>query len=137
MKVEIKVPPVGESVVEATIGQILKPSGTVVRQDEEILELETDKVNQPVNAPAAGKVALTVKSGDVVKVGQVIGTIDSDVAAPSLPAPVAPKEAPKTLPPARISVDRALAEEPSAPAAPPAPVPPASARAAAGSRGGR
>lgn len=125
MKVEIKVPPVGESVTQATVGQILKLSGTVVRQDEEILELETDKVNQPVNAPAAGKVSLTVKSGDVVKVGQVIGTIDSDVAAPApTPAPAAPKEAPpaapkeapKTLPPARISVDQALAPEQPKPA---------------------
>jgi len=65
----------GESIVEATIGAILKPSGSVVKRDDEILELETDKVNQVVYAPTGGTVALTVKTGDVVKVGQVIGKV--------------------------------------------------------------
>ena len=46
MKVEIKIPVMGESVVEATIGSLLKESGMTVRADEEILEIETDKVNQ-------------------------------------------------------------------------------------------
>ena len=53
MKVEIKVPSLGESVAEAIVSSVLKPTGTIVVQDEEILELETDKVNQVLYAPKA------------------------------------------------------------------------------------
>jgi 2-oxoglutarate dehydrogenase E2 component (dihydrolipoamide succinyltransferase) len=116
MKVDIKIPKMGESIVEATIGAILKPSGSLVRADEELLEIETEKVNQVLPAPAAGKVQLNVKSGDVVKVDQVIGTIDTEAkvaAAPPPPAPV-PKEAPKVaagpLPPVRKKADEFLSE---------------------------
>lgn len=77
MKNEIKVPSMGESISEATIGQILAPSGTIVKTDAEILELETDKVNQLLYAPQAGKVNLIVKAGDTVKIGQTIGSIES------------------------------------------------------------
>ncbi len=86
MKVEIKIPTMGESVVEATIGTILKPSGSAVKADEEVLEIETEKVNQVLSAPAAGQVQLTVKQGDVVKVGQTIGFVDTASAGtPVLP----------------------------------------------------
>jgi len=109
MKLEIKVPSVGESVAEAIIGQILKANGTFVKTDEEILELETDKVNQVVYAPGDGTVNWTVSEGDKVTIGQVIGSIDSEGAAPEkkeeekpapeaetpTPAP-APTEAPAT-----------------------------------------
>ncbi len=96
MKVEIKVPPVGESVVEATIGSLLQPSGSVVAADAELLELETDKVNQVVYAPAAGLVHFTVSVGDKVTVGQVIGSIDTTASASAgakadTKAPVPPK----------------------------------------------
>ena len=77
--IEVKVPPLGESVIEATISQIFIKSGSLVLQDSEILELETDKVNQVIYAPATGKLELKVQIGDVVKVGSVIGTIDSSV----------------------------------------------------------
>jgi 2-oxoglutarate dehydrogenase E2 component (dihydrolipoamide succinyltransferase) len=136
MKVEIKVPPVGESVVEATIGAILKPSGSVVAADAELLELETDKVNQVVYAPAAGKVQFTVAVGDRVTVGQVIGSIDTaaqETVAVAKPIAVEkPKEAPKpveskpvapppsSLSPARKMPEEFLREQPSS-APPPAP----------------
>ncbi len=122
MKVEVKIPAMGESVVEATIGTILKPSGALVRAEEDLLEIETDKLNQVLYAPAAGKWELNVKQGDVVKVGQVIGSIDSAVAvaekAPApAPAPAPKKEAPPapaptTLPPARKSIDASLSAPP-------------------------
>lgn len=108
MKVEIKIPKMGESIVEATIGKILKPTGSVVRADEEILEIETEKVNQVLSAPAAGKVEITVKTGDTVKIDQVIGTIDSSVEAPPAAAPVAVVVEKKELPPVRQKVDDAL-----------------------------
>ncbi len=121
MKIEIKVPSMGESVVEATIGTILKSSGSSVRVDEEILELETDKVNQVLYAPAAGRLDLTVKSGDVVKVGQTIGTVDAAAAGavqaekpkaeePSPPPKPAPVATPTNLPPVRKKIDESLRE---------------------------
>jgi 2-oxoglutarate dehydrogenase E2 component (dihydrolipoamide succinyltransferase) len=85
MSTDIIIPSLGESVVEATIGNILKPNGTIVRVDEEILEIETEKVNQMLYAPAAGALQLNVQTGDRVKIGQVIGSIavSSEAAAPS------------------------------------------------------
>ncbi len=78
MKQEIKVPAMGESIAEATIGQIIKPSGSAVKMDEEILELETDKVNQVLYAPQNGVITLTVKPDEVVKIGAVIGYVEDD-----------------------------------------------------------
>lgn len=76
MNADIKVPAMGESISEATIGTILKPSGSVVEADEEILELETDKVNQVLYAPQKGVLQLTVQPGQVVKIGDVIGHVE-------------------------------------------------------------
>lgn len=77
MNVEIKVPSMGESISEATIGQFLKPAGSRVEVDDEIIELETEKVNQVIYAPQAGIIKWNVTTDDVVKVGQVIGSIDT------------------------------------------------------------
>jgi len=104
MKVEIKVPAMGESISEATVGEILKVSGSFVAMDEEVLELETDKVNQVLYAPQAGTIELTVKPDDVVTIGQVIGFVDTERAPETKPAPTetaktevksAPAEPPK------------------------------------------
>lgn len=78
MKQEILVPRMGESITEAVIGNIFKESGAFVKADEEILELETDKVNQAIYAPADGILTLKVKSQDAVKIGQVIGSIETE-----------------------------------------------------------
>lgn len=77
MKNEIKIPSLGESISEAIIGQIFASTGKIIKADAEILELETDKVNQVLYAPQAGRLNLTVKSGDRVKIGQVIGSIEA------------------------------------------------------------
>lgn len=81
MKIEVKVPGMGESISEATIGTILATSGSAVKMDSEILELETDKVNQVLYAPQTGLLSLSVKAGDTVLIGQVIGTIETESAA--------------------------------------------------------
>lgn len=99
MKEEIKVPSMGESITEATVGTLIKPSGSPVQADDEILELETDKVNQVLYAKNPGVLTLRVKSGDVVKIGQVIGAIDTD-AKKTEEAP-APKPQPKQEPEAK------------------------------------
>lgn len=99
MKMEIKVPSAGESVFEATISRIMKETGSLVKTDDEILELETDKVNQVIYAPSDGQLTLQVKVNAVVKVGEVIGFIDTEIKgeAPSKPIPSTelPKEAKK------------------------------------------
>ncbi|MBX7065704.1 MAG: dihydrolipoyllysine-residue succinyltransferase [Parachlamydiales bacterium] len=125
MKVEIKVPKMGESIVEATIGTILKPPGSQVKEGEEILELETEKVNQVLAAPASGKLDLKVKQGDMVKIDQVIGSVDSAAvgvsAAPKQEAPP-PKPAPApTTGGARKKADEYIAEITAPPKKAPAP----------------
>ena len=77
MKSEIKIPSMGESISTVIIGTIFTPTGTVLQADSEILEVETDKVNQPLYAPCKGELTLTVQTGDTVAIGEVIGFIDS------------------------------------------------------------
>lgn len=106
MKVEIKVPSMGESVSEAIVANILKPSGSFVKADEEIIELETDKVNQVLYAPQSGEITFSVKPEDTVSIGQVIGFVETSVQPPAqgpaatpsapTPAPAAPKPAAPT-----------------------------------------
>jgi len=76
MATEIRVPSLGESVVEATVGQWFKQAGDAVTADEPLVELETDKVTVEVPAPASGVLAeIAVKSGETVAVGAVLGAI--------------------------------------------------------------
>ena len=82
MNVEIKIPQLGESVSEAIVSRIMKSNGSYVKMDEEILELETDKVNQVLYAPKAGEIQLQVKEEDTVEVGQIIGLIEEGKEAP-------------------------------------------------------
>lgn len=102
MKKEIIVPSFGESISEASVAQILKPLGSFVKKDEEILELESDKVNAPVLAPESGTLSLSVKVGDSVKIGQVLGFVDTEEKATSAePEPLPPNVAltPEVPPP--------------------------------------
>lgn len=118
MKVEIKIPSMGESISEATVGTIIKPSGSPVAADDEILELETDKVNQVLYAPQAGLLTLQVKPNDKVQIGQVIGFVDSEGAPPQeKPKPTETKKAEKPKPiqePAKLPAQPPPTEQPSA-----------------------
>jgi 2-oxoglutarate dehydrogenase E2 component (dihydrolipoamide succinyltransferase) len=60
---------------------IIKPTGSYVKNEEEILELETEKVNQVIHAPAGGELHLDVKIDDIVKIGQIIGYIETETKA--------------------------------------------------------
>jgi 2-oxoglutarate dehydrogenase E2 component (dihydrolipoamide succinyltransferase) len=82
MASEVKVPVLGESVTEATVGQWLKQPGDPVKLDEPIASLETDKVAVEVPSPVAGVMGQQVaKEGDTVNVGAVIAVIEDGVAA--------------------------------------------------------
>ncbi|MEJ2409817.1 MAG: 2-oxoglutarate dehydrogenase complex dihydrolipoyllysine-residue succinyltransferase [Novosphingobium sp.] len=119
MSTEVKVPTLGESVAEATIGQWLKQPGEAVSADEPIASLETDKVAIDVMAPHAGVMGQQLAAeGDTVTVGALIATIEEGSGAAAAPKAAAPK-----------------AEAPAPAAAAPAPAPapaPAAAEAAAG-----
>jgi 2-oxoglutarate dehydrogenase E2 component (dihydrolipoamide succinyltransferase) len=82
MPVEIRVPPLGESLVDAVVGQWLKSEGDAVSRGETIVELETDKVNLEVTAPEDGVLGqVAYQEGDVVQVGDVLGYVSEGAAA--------------------------------------------------------
>ena len=82
MATEIRVPTLGESVTEATVGQWFKKVGDTVKADEPLVELETDKVTLEVPAPAAGVIAaIDAKDGATVGIGALLGSINADVGA--------------------------------------------------------
>ena len=105
MATEIRVPTLGESVTEATIGKWFKKPGDAVKADEPLVELETDKVTVEVPAPAAGVLEeIVAKDGQTVTIGAVLGSIKegaggatAPAAKAAAPAP-AKSEAPKAAP---------------------------------------
>jgi len=120
MATEIKVPTLGESVSEATVAKWLKKVGDVVKQDEALLELETDKVTLEVNAPSAGTLTdIIAGEGANVGVGATLGVIGGDgkavATAPAQPAPApVPAAAPAPAAPAPAAAPAAHAPMPAA-----------------------
>src|SRR5271157_3685809 len=98
---EIRVPTLGESVTEATIGKWFKKAGEAVAVDEPLVELETDKVTIEVPAPAAGVLSeIAVKDGETVAVGAILGQIKEGAGAPAAKAAPAAAAAPPAAKPA-------------------------------------
>jgi 2-oxoglutarate dehydrogenase E2 component (dihydrolipoamide succinyltransferase) len=88
MSNEIKVPVLGESIVEGTLARWHKKVGDAINAGEVLADLETDKVNVEVSATESGVVTALLKAeGDSVAVGEVIATIDASATASSIPAP--------------------------------------------------
>ncbi len=104
MAIEIVVPNLGESVVEATVGRWLKNAGEPVKIGEAVVVLETDKVDLEVGAEREGVLAsITRQAGEDVKVGEVLGTIEpgegaAQPAAAAQPVQAAPAPAPQAQP---------------------------------------
>jgi 2-oxoglutarate dehydrogenase E2 component (dihydrolipoamide succinyltransferase) len=117
---EIRVPTLGESVTEATIGRWFKKAGDAVAVDEPLVELETDKVTIEVPAPSAGVLGdIIAKDGETVAVGALLGQInDGAVAAAAKPAPAPAKAAAPAAP-----APAAAAPAAAAPKAPPTDAP--------------
>jgi 2-oxoglutarate dehydrogenase E2 component (dihydrolipoamide succinyltransferase) len=101
MPIELKVPPVGESITEVQIGDWLKAEGEAVSRDEIIVKIETDKVTVDLPAPATGTITqIKAKKGAVAQVGEVIGYMEEGAGA------VAAKSAPPPpLPPVEVEQD--------------------------------
>src|SRR5215208_4137780 len=125
----IKVPPLGESIVEATVSRWLKQEGDAVAAGDTLVELETDKITVEVPALAAGVLAKRARSeGDVVKVDELLGelsegalaqdgTTPSTAAPASSPAPAPASVSPSAPAPARPAPAPAPAEVRASPAA--------------------
>ena len=98
--IQVKVPSPGESVTEGRIAQWLKSDGAVVRVDDPLFELESDKASLTVAAEVAGVLSIQIPEGEVVAVGTVVATIDPDGVAASPAAAKPTSAAPATtIPP--------------------------------------
>lgn len=114
MATEIRVPTLGESVSEATVGTWFKKVGDAIKADEPILELETDKVTIEVPAPAAGTLSeIVAQAGETVGLGALLGQIAEGAGA----AAAAPAAAEKKPEPAAATAAPAAAAQPAAAAA--------------------
>jgi len=113
MATEVKVPTLGESVTEATVGQWLKKPGEAVALDEPIVSLETDKVAVDVPSPVAGTLGdIIAKEGDTVNVGALLAMVNEGAAAAAAsPAPAAKAEAAAPAPAASAPAPTASDEE--------------------------
>jgi 2-oxoglutarate dehydrogenase E2 component (dihydrolipoamide succinyltransferase) len=110
MPTNITIPSIAESITTGVLSKWHKKDGEFVNRDEELLDLETDKVTMPILAPEAGVLKRMAGEGDTVNVGQVVGAIEAG-AAPNKPAPVAapaakpvPAPAPAAPKPASVPV---------------------------------
>jgi len=113
MSIEVKVPVLGESISEATIGEWLKKPGDAVAADEAIASLETDKVAVEVPAPSAGVMGQQMyAAGDTVQVGALLAMIEAAGSAAAASPPATPAPAPAAAPapaPAAAKADPAPA----------------------------
>ncbi|MBX4933391.1 2-oxoglutarate dehydrogenase complex dihydrolipoyllysine-residue succinyltransferase [Rhizobium bangladeshense] len=126
MATEIRVPTLGESVSEATVGTWFKKVGDAIKADEPILELETDKVTIEVPAPASGTLSeIVAAAGETVGLGALLGQIAEGAGAAAAPAAAAPAAAPAQPAPAAAAQPAAAAAASSSSASvstmPPAP----------------
>lgn len=94
--IDIKVPPIGESISEATVSKWLKPDGAYVQRDEVIAELESEKASFELNAEQAGILQIVAQEEATVKIGEVVARIDETAAAPAQQAAAPREEAPAT-----------------------------------------
>ena len=131
--IPIKVPPLGESIVEATIARWLKQEGDAVAQGDTLVELETDKITVEVPALKAGVLARQAKKeGDVVQVDETLGEVDETASAAAAAAPSAAAAAPANAGGAqRVTASPAAAGAAAATAAQAEPAAPAAAAGAA------
>jgi 2-oxoglutarate dehydrogenase E2 component (dihydrolipoamide succinyltransferase) len=129
---EVKIPPMGESIASGVLAKWHVKDGDVVKKDQPLFELETDKITSESTAEAAGKITLKAAAGDEVKIGQVVAQIDleaKDLKPEAKPDPASDAPAPDPRPlaskaPAPVAAEakpKAQTAEPAARAVTPAP----------------
>jgi 2-oxoglutarate dehydrogenase E2 component (dihydrolipoamide succinyltransferase) len=91
MSLEVKIPPMGESITSGVLAKWHVADGDVVKKDQVLFELETDKITSEGTAEAAGKISLKVAAGTEVKIGAVVAVIDTAATAGAAPAPASPQ----------------------------------------------
>lgn len=114
-EIEIKVPPVGESITEVTIGNWFKNDGDFVKLDEVICGLDSDKATFELTAESEGVLHIKAQEGDTLNIGDLIATIDPSGNGSAAKAPAAPAAAPAPAP--EKVEEKAAAPVASAPAA--------------------
>ncbi len=117
MAVELKVPAPGESITEVQIAKWLKADGDYVERDEEVAEIDSDKATLSLVAEASGMLKILVKEGEMVAVGSVVASIDTNAAAPEKKVveekPESTKAAPLPVTSAKAEVSSYAAGHPS------------------------
>src|SRR3954464_15388450 len=92
---DVKIPPMGESISSGVLAKWHVKDGDIVKKDQPLFELETDKITSEGTAEVAGKITFKVQAGTDVKIGQIVATIDESAAgSASAPAAGAPSAAP-------------------------------------------
>ncbi|HEY5228067.1 MAG TPA: biotin/lipoyl-containing protein, partial [Opitutaceae bacterium] len=94
MPIDVKIPPMGESISTGILAKWHVKNGDTVKKDQPLFELETDKITSEGTAEVAGTITLKVEAGTEVKIGQSVASIEAGAAAP------APASAPKAEAPA-------------------------------------
>jgi len=131
-RVDVLMPQMGESIAEGTLSKWLKKVGDIVKRDEPLFEISTDKVDAEIPAPAAGVLAeIKVQEGQTVPVQTLVAVLETEKGA-AAPAPTKP-EPPKAAAPAPVPPPKA---EPKATPTPPTPRPEAPAAVRSGDGGG-
>ena len=85
MAIEVKIPSMGESITSGVLAKWHVKDGDIVKKDQPLFELETDKITSEGTAESAGKITLKVAAGTEVKIGQVVAMIDEAVSAAASP----------------------------------------------------
>ncbi len=104
MSIEVKIPPMGESISSGVLAKWHVANGSVVKKDQVLFELETDKITSEGTAEAAGKITFAVEAGTEVKIGQVVATIDPAAAGAAAPSPRSDAPAPASPQPPSSTV---------------------------------
>lgn len=112
--IDITVPTIGESITEVTLVNFLKKEGDLVRRDEPIAELESEKATFELNAEEAGKISLVAKIDDVLQIGDLVAKIDTDIAVGEAAQAEQPAAATKALVQAEQAAAAGQASQPTA-----------------------
>src|SRR5947199_9605686 len=111
---EVKIPPMGESIASGILAKWHVADGAVVKKDQPLFELETDKITSEGTAEVAGKISLKAAAGDEVKIGQVVAAIDTASTAGAATKPDTPTSmiGNPYAPPASKQAAEAVAQSP-------------------------